>query len=278
MPIDEKKLYEALVNDVCAKETPEYDRLCVFVYALLNKSVRKLCYNNKGLKKGIDHDDVMQEIVIHIAKQSEDYFFKPVNGETTKTCKEYKAWCRKTAVNYFRTYCLASEKARETQLNTDIKTEGVEPPAGNPDDVIDREENLREDRQEIGSCFDIVLSLKSNPHIVLTWLSVSLFMIEYDISKIQSTHLLVDTFSNFTLSDMLTVILDISSHTDWLEISEKQEAEQRLKLMKTDSDTGKMLGDMKYSDFYMKKGPEMSVSDWVNRVNEQIKKQKNDET
>ncbi len=269
MPFDEKQLYSDLVCDICGKEKPEYDKLVIFVDNLLNKKVKRWCHNDRVLRGGLHDEDVMQEIQIRIIKKCEDYFFKPIDGKTEKTCEEFKAWCTTVAKNYFVTYCVKQKNKKEVELDISIKP-GEQ--GSDKEDPFRKHDRITDERKELSDCFSVVLDLKSSPHIVLTWLLVSLFMVEYDMSKIESTHLLAEKFSGFTLYEMFNLVINLAAKLNWLEIDKEHTAKQMQRLEMIDKDTGKRTGDMKYADFYMNKGPEMSISDWINRVNAQIRK------
>lgn len=266
---DENQLYKTLVCDILKNEYPKYDNLIIFVHDLLNPLVKKWCYNDSVLRGGLHVEDIMQEIQLRVIKKCENYFFKPVDGRTEKTCDDFKAWCIVVAKNYFITYCVKQKNRKEVELDLSLNTEKQ---FSFEDTNFSHRETIDEKREKLQKCFEIVFDLKSKPHIVLTWLSISLFMIECDLNKIESTHLLVKKFSNLTLTEMFDIIIDIIQKNDWLQIELEQIEKQKQKLEVIDNMTGKKIGDMKYSDFYMGKGPEMSISDWVNRVNAQIRK------
>lgn len=273
MPFDENKLYSDLVADVCARDYPQYDNLVIFVHNFLIGTVKKWC-NSSSFLSGASHDeDVMQEIQIKIIKNCESKFFKPVDGKTDKTCEEFKAWCYVLAKRCFISYYSKQKKYRDDEnnfLENADRSDGeiiVEP---FPHETHENRENARE---RIRESFTAVLDLKSSPHIVLTWLSVSLFMVRCDLSKIESTHLLAEKFSEITLFEMFNIVVNLSSECDWLNLDDEQFDRQRGKLEVIHKETGIKTGDMKYSDFYMTKGPEMSISDWINKINKQIKKQ-----
>lgn len=261
MALNEKQLYADLVNDICGIDYPKYDNLVIFVQDFLHNKVKSWCYNDSVLRGGLHDEDVMQEIQIRIIKKCENYFFKPVDGKTDKTCEEFKAWCYRVAKNYFLTYCVRQKNKKEVELKLSLKIDnGVE--TSNTDD----------NRQDIKKCFAIVMDLKSKPHIVLTWLSVSLLMVYADLSKIEATHVLAEKFSEMTLYEMFYIVVKIASRYNWLDINEEHWDKQMKKLENIDDDTGKKIGEMRYEEFYMNKGPEKSISDWINRVNAQIKK------
>ena len=273
MVFDEKQLYSDLVDEICGRDCPKYDKLVIFVHNLLSKKVKSWCYSDSVLRGGMHDEDVMQEIQIRIMKKCEDHFFKPVCGITDKTCEEFKAWCFKVAKNYFLTYCVKQKNRKEVELNLSIKLDDDEVEPFSSEDSFGEKEKSDENKSRLKECFAIVFELKSSLHIVLTWLSVSLVMMVCDTSKIESTHFLVEKFSDITLCEMFDLVVRLLLKLDWLMFDEEQLNKQKKKLDTINKDTGKRIGDMKYSEFYMSKGPEMSVSDWINRVNAQIKKQ-----
>lgn len=276
MPFDEERLYSELADDICARDCPKYDNLVLFVHNLLSKKVRRWCYNDSALRGGLHDEDVMQEIQIRIIKKCETYFFKPVHGVTDKTCSEFKAWCNRVAKNYFLTYCVKQKNRKEVALNLSITEDNQSSMQVEDDYCSDETENLETHRSDLKRCFEIVFDLKSSPHIILTWLSVSLFMLlKEDTSKIDSTHMVVQKFSSTTLFEMFDIIISAINKVGWVVFTDEQINRQKRKLESINKDTGKMIGNMKYEEFYMNKGPEMSISDWVNRINMQIKKQLN---
>ncbi len=275
MSIDEQQLYNALVNDICALENPQYNNLIIFVENFLKQRIKNWCYSDSILSGGRHYEDVMQEVLIRIIKKCEDKFFKPVGNKTEKTCDEFKAWCTTVAKHYFITYCVKEKKRKEVALTLSIDTGAKENAALAVNEVYEVQADLDEDRSHLKNCFVIVLNLKSSPHIILTWLAVSLFMIKNDTSKIKSTHLLAEKFSAMSLYEMWDIVVNLLMEFEWLNLSADQLQIQKNKLDKIHVKTGKTTGDMKYSEFYMSKGPEMSISDWINRVNSQIKKKIN---
>ena len=204
MPFNESELYFTLVEDILGKEIPKYDNLVIFIHNILNKKVKRWCYNDSVLRCGMQYEDVMQEVQIKIIKTCEDYFFKPVNGKTDKTCDEFIAWCNTVAKNYFITYCVKQKKRKQVEVDL---SSVLDEQSFDSEDELSTKENVRD---ELKNCFVVVFDLKSSPHILLTWLCVSLFMVEYDASKIESTHLLSEKFSELTLGGMFDLVVKLA--------------------------------------------------------------------
>ncbi len=136
----------------------------------------------------------------------------------------------------------------------------------------DKIETLECNRSKLKECFEVVLDIRSGPHIVMTWLFLSSLIINLDMRKKDATHLLIKTAEELTLREMLVVVLRMMSVHKLIDVDENWKEKQLKKLETVDSESGKMIGNMKYSDFYMKKGAEASVSDWFNKISRQITK------
>lgn len=275
MLFDEEKLYEQIVSDICDNEYPKYDNLAIFLYSLLKDKVKGWCKSSAILYGGMHYEDIVQGIQIRIIKNCDGYFFRPNGEKADKSCKDFKAWCSRVAKNYFLTYCAKQKNKKEIITDfTDADERKIEDKKG-IDDNLNNEEKIKHCRAQLTRSFEVVFDLKSSPHIILTWLSVSLFMLNTDNNKIDSTHMIVDTFSNVSLFDMFDFIIAAIRKTGWINLSEEQIDKQRQNLESISKNTGKKIGEMRYEEFYMSKGSEKSISDWMNRINSQIKKQLN---
>ena len=268
-----EELYEKVRDEVCNRTFSEYESVIVFVTEHLQYHIKSWCKGNYVLRSGTHYEDVLQEICIHIAKKCDKFFF---SSQGEKNCEGFKAWCYTVARNYFNTYFKRVKKdaddneayiKRESKINH-IDSEEIE-------DVVERNESLEVDRNELIKVFLTVLSLNAKPHIIMTWLAVSLFMLSNNCNRIEATHAVADTFTNCNLYEMFDSIKKYIKKYSWLKITNDDMILILAKLQKVNADSGKITGEMKYGDFYMKKGPEMSISDWVNRVNEQILKRMN---
>ena len=84
MAIDKNEFYALMLDDLFGRDIPKYDRLVIFLKAMLENTIKKWCYKNTGLRRGMTDDDVLQEVTIKIINTCETKFFKPVDGKTTK--------------------------------------------------------------------------------------------------------------------------------------------------------------------------------------------------
>ena len=257
---DEEKLYVELVEDLFGGEKPKYDNLVIFEHQILSGLVKGWCSNRKIFDSEA-HEDLMQLIQVRIIKKCEDGFFKPVNGKTVKTCEEFRRWSITVAKNCFRNYYDKLKPKSEKEK----KTDGREFVDGGEIDLFAVKSRLQKS-------FSVVFDLKLSPHIILTWVAVSLIVLTYDISRIKAKDVFIEKFSNMSLFKVFNIVIKLMSRLPWLVVDAEHIKKQYKKLEVIDEETGIKIGDMSYSEFYMKKGPDASVSDWINRVNTQIKK------
>ena len=71
---------------------------------------------------------------------------------------------------------------------------------------------------------------------------------------------------------MFAMIVEQAISIPWLQLDISQISLVKERLDEKQSD-GRRLGEMFYSDFYMKKGAKASISDWVNRMNNYVIKE-----
>lgn len=163
--------------------------------------------------------------------------------------------------------CCYKYKKRVRQK--DFKTEDL-------DDIKGAEwsadDDTKSDRiEQLKMAVNIALESDSSVYKTLTWLAQFVFMIQCDISKIRSNDMIVEQFENKTLSEMYLVIQNAAKKIPWLDIDAVQQRriEEALNRQWEKDIT---YGDVKYGTFFMKKGGKKSISDWVNRMNNTIRR------
>lgn len=139
-------------------------------------------------------------------------------------------------------------------------------------DRSDESAELRELRTErLARAFTIVLDSDSTVYKVLTWMAQSIFIVNFDVTKIKSTELVLTAFEQKKLYDMRDMVFFASRSLSWINITAKQSARIESALAAPYHD-GRRYGDVKYCEFFMKKGGKATISDWVNRMNNVIKR------
>lgn len=146
------------------------------------------------------------------------------------------------------------------------------------DDEIDQIPDFLEDEGEIlyrqeklAKAFELVLNSDAKIYKVLTWLAQSLFIIQHDITKIESTGEIIKEFSEKSLFEMRDIIFRSAYYIPWLTISQAQ-MDKIDRALNTVFREDKLTGEIQYKDFFMNKGGKASISDWVNRMNRMIER------
>jgi len=80
------------------------------------------------------------------------------------------------------------------------------------------------------------------------------------------------SFEDRTLREMRDMIYGASEELPWLMIDKRSRERIESELLKP-YDRDRLMGDIKYREFFMKKGSAESVSDWVSRMNAVIKRE-----
>ena len=135
--------------------------------------------------------------------------------------------------------------------------------------------------EKLQQASQIVLDARASVYKVLTWLTQAIIIVSGNVSKLESNDIMLRFFENRTLYEMYDFVLKQADGIQWLNISEKHRISLAAALGKEWQD-GMSYGNARYRDFFMKKDGvpcgKKSISDWVNRMNELIKRKMQNNT
>lgn len=262
--------FDAMVNELLYKDPISFDMLCRIAEKTLRPSVVNWCKAEDCLRGRGYEDDIMQEIHLRLMKTTVDYFLlrdgieEPYNDNP----EGFEDWIFFVAKNIKRDF---ANKIR----NRDFTTDDIDDPAIGEIPSSDYEDDTEENEDRLKQAFSIVLSSDVGIYKVLTWLAQFIFILELDISKIKSNELIIVAFENKTLYDMYDMILASSRKIPWIIITREQN-EKILEALRKKRNDNVSYGETKYKGFFMKHNGEVSgkksISDWMNRMNDMIKR------
>lgn len=262
--------YDVMVNELLYKDPISFDMLCQIAEKTLRPSVVNWCKTEDCLRGRGYEDDIMQEIHLRLMKTTVDYFLlrDDIEGPYNDNPEGFEDWIFFVAKNIKRDF---ANKIR----NRDFTTDDIDDPAIGEIPSSDYEDDTEENVDRLKQAFSIVLSSDVGIYKVLTWLAQFIFILEYDISKIKSNELIITAFENKTLYDMYDMILTASNKIPWIVITREQN-EKILEALRKRRNGNVSYGETKYKDFFMKHNGEVSgkksISDWMNRMNDMIKR------
>lgn len=269
-----EKEFGIMVEELIYREQPSFEMLCIIAEKTLRKQVRHWCNSDFGLGgKNIElENDIMQEIHIRLIKTAVPMFFlkNGVDGDLNYDPEGFNRWMFTLAKHLTFDY-LKKFKSRSTKSIYDEEGKVIEI----PDEDVE-EDDLDEQQKVLRKSFDIVLAADIKVYKTLTWLALSLIVLNHDMNKIKSTDYLVIILKNKTLFEVRDIVYKYSQKITWLAISDGQKEKiERSLSMPYDSD--RLWGDVRYEECLMKKGDKKTVSDWANRINNIIKRGLEDE-
>ena len=259
-------MFEQMIEEMADPHT-SYDTLFLMAEKVLRQKVTCWCgqvrlFRGRGLE-----DDIMQDIKIRLMLNAVNGFLmrKDRGGELNADPDGFKRWMVTVAKNYFRDALGSAKAFFDIARPFDEGEEDIIPDRSYEDAEA---EDARRDKLE--EAFGIVLGSDKKAYIVLTWLALSLWMIERDVTKIEATCLIEAELSEKTLFEIRDIVLESSKNVDWINIGDEQLRiiDSALKEKYID----KPIGCYKYKTFYMEKGGKASISDWYNRMNSLIKR------
>lgn len=257
--------FEQMIAELTNPSGASFQTLCLIADKTLRQTVQHWCANDPVLSGKDMVNDIMQEIFCRLIKTCVTHFLlrNDCNGQINRDPVGFQKWMFTVARNIKKD---VSNHSRRDDYNTTS--------LGKCTDVstLDSVAALDERKQHImvlKEAFSIVLNSDVRVYKVLTWLAQCLYIIQFDYSKIESNDKLIEDFSEKTLFEMRDILFEWAKKTEWMHISseQKNKIDQMLN-MPFQKETH--IGDIKYKDFFMKKGGKASISDWVNRMNNLI--------
>lgn len=263
-----KEEFEIMVEELLYRDPISFDMLCHIANETLRNKVKYWCQTDETLRGRGYEDDIMQEIQIRLMKTTIGYFLLKdgVEGSVNNDPKGFTSWIITVADNLKRDF---ANKVR----SIDFKTDNIDDSKLEPTSIQDDLEEER--RQRLKQAFIIVLSADVNVYKVLTWIAQFIFVIDCDVTKIQSNEKIIEMFEQKTLFEMYDMLCALSKHIEWIEISPEQNKKIISDLNKP-WDAEHVYGEIVYKEFFMKvngkKSGKKSISDWMNRMNNMLRK------
>ncbi len=261
-----------MVEQLTVQKPASFDMLCEIADRTLHGWVITKCRNNIDLQgRGLE-EDIYHDVLIRLIQKSvTDFLLKDGHpGTINRDPDGFKSWMFTVAKNLIR------DSATRVR-NGDFRCRGF---LEDEEDEIEDENNViengtiflsQEQSEILKLAVSIVLNSKSQPYIVLTWIAMCVFVLNCGVTKIASNHKILDTFFDKTLYDMYDMLNAASKKISWLVITQDQADRMAQKLSKT-VDGNKTYGETPYREFFMKKEPLSTLSDWENRMNSLVKR------
>lgn len=255
--------FNIMVEELLYSETVSYEMLCKIIEKNLRGRVKAWCAADIDLRGRKCEDDIMQDVHVRLMKNTITHFLlKDGVGEYNNDPKGFNSWIITVAENIKKDYA-------KNIRNRNFRNRDIDDPEtisiGKEDDFTQlyREERLKQ-------AFEVVLSSDISIYKILSWLGLAVFILGYDMTKIESTHLLTEKFDKKTLFEMYDSINATSRKIEWLKLSVCQSKKIETALEQP-WDEKRVYGAVEYKEFFMKKGGEYSISDWVNKINKMIR-------
>lgn len=265
--------FDLMLSELFDNEQATFDTLCMIADKQLKTLVRKKCNEFSSISRRLEHEDVMQEVHIRlITRCVTGFFLRNGAAEPNRDPDEFCKWIYKVAKNVI---CDYGRKNASIDLRVRFWEEDEE--YGIIDETIFDEDALEDDRERLRKAFAIVLDADASIYKILVWIAQCIVILSADVTKIQSNEILINEFSNKTLSEMRDIVIHASRLIKWLEFTPEQLERINSSLSQPFAD-GKTYGETTLSSFFMKQGGKKSISDWANRMNNLIKRRIKNET
>lgn len=274
-----EELFEAIKVEL--QKTPEeFTSLLDFAEKKYRNRTAKWCKDKEFFIGGDLKDDLFISVFIKLCKTTKRYFFCR-NGETfdeSKTLHEFHRWTKTVYTNelkdFFRKNCFWAFVDPNNPLGFsenpfDDEDEGFND-APDKSDAFELSADMEYYIMGISKAVDMVFDLRTEPHMVLSWLAVSVVMLNgkyyrHEVGKVVDMY-----FGDKSLYEMFDYLIPNLKQLPWFNVSNERLKEQRAKLDVIHEETHKPVGEMRFCEFYQKKGGRASISEWFTRTSNQI--------
>jgi len=259
--------FRQMTIELLCDETPRFDTLCLLADKTLRHSVCRWCAEDPVLAGGHYEDDIMQETLLRLIRCTVSGFLlrEGPDAAVNDDPDGFYSWMFTVARNVKRDF---SNRMRKICLCVRGFEEGEEEQIADAPAANDAEDS---DRETLRHAVAVVLDADIQVCKVLTWLAQCLFMIRTDLSRIRANSLILREFENKTLYEMRFLLASAAAEIPWLSVSDEQFRKIDRALDRPWSD-GRKTGEIRYKEFFMKKGGKATISDWVNRINSLIRR------
>lgn len=279
-----KEEFDIMVDELLYREKVSFDMLCKITDKTLTSRIGYLCRSDKYMRGRDFEKDIMQLIYLRVMQKTVSRFLLKdgVDGPVNNDPDGFRKWLNRLGENVFKDYAAKVRNRDFTCISidpTDDDDDGNNPPPVIIDGPTNPPLPSEANEERLREAFSIVLSANVSIYKILTWLALNLIVYQNNEPKIEAKDFLLEKFEERTLNDMYAVVVSCSKRIPWMEITPEQHAGIIKKLNKK-RNSHLTFGEMQYKEFFMivngEKSGKKSVSDWVYRLNEMIKKKMSD--
>ena len=252
--------FDIMVQQLLYQSPVSFEMLCTIAQRTLAGSVYKWCAADSTLRGKGHEKDILQDIHIRLIQTVVTSFLlrEGEDGPVNRDPAGFRSWMFRVAKNLTLDYAASLRRLQSNTVSRedlpDVPVETDAPP-----------EPL------LAAAVQVVLESDGSVYKTITWLAQSIFVLRQGMSRILANHLLVEHFSRKPLGELWELVLAGSRQIPWMQISPEQKARIECQLQQP-YDESRSYGQTCYAEFFMKKGPKASISDWINRMDERIKR------
>lgn len=259
--------FALMVDELLYGQKVRYDALCNIAERVLRRYINNLCARDPALQGRGFENDIMQEVQLRLIKTTIPYFLlrDGADGRINYDPDGFCGWLYTVALNIKKDF---AARIRTSDFRSAELDDRFEPSSeGSPEDIFSQEDTI----SRLKDAMSIVIFSDSRIYKILTWIAQFVFILNCNITKKESNEMIILQFKDKTLTQMYEIICRAAKKLPWLELSEEERAVITGALDREWDDT-RTYGEVKYGEFLMKKGDISTVSDWMNRMNNYVRR------
>lgn len=261
--------FDQMKYEILECRPSRYDMLADIVFDCLKKHVERWCKGNPFLKGRQEEYDILQSTVVRLMQRVVTGFLNNESRyiEEGNVLKRFVGWMKVVAHNIY------ADKVEEIRGSEEFTLESYEEMIKDHWRDIGEEDAYKvegENIYKLKKAIECIISGEAKVYKIIAWLSIYVFMLAHDLSKIEANRYIEHELADFTLYELYELINEAADRIKWLEFTEAQK-EKICTDLKEYYDRETKYGDMKLREFFMKKGGKGTLSDWWNKMSKKIK-------
>lgn len=234
------------------------------LYAVLRKTsyltIARACRESECLRgRGLE-EDILHDVCVRVWTGAYRVLF--TDGGVNADPKAFGGWLSAVTANRIRDY---------VRRGVTVRRNSVLPAADETArDVLERTPARPEADGEkealINLAVNYVLRLSQSVHIALAWLAHTAVLLTEESEWHRASRTVAARYAECTLQFVFEDAAGGLGLISWFSLQPETVRHMRSVLAER-AEHGASVGEMTFGSFFMKKGGEASVSDWVNRVN-----------
>lgn len=268
---------ERMFDKIKADDVTYDNDLASIIYSCLEAPIASWCASDSRLKGKQLEGDLLNEVYEIVSRKIVTHFLRrngfdaPINDDA----EGFIRWIKTVAANHVKNVADMEGRRRVVPIETPDDDDGAVRYEYHEPSSEDEDAELESKRELISAALDVALDKNSEAYIVFAWLAVSFHVLENNVQNHVAIRMVVDEYSDKPLFEVRDAIYSFADRSAFFLITAEKRAEIDRSLNEL-HESGRRKGDMRWEELYINNNGRGTLSRWVSRMNEHIRRRMKD--